>query len=162
MSPRSEGAAPAALGLVRAATGALLLYAAWIGLAPPQPTGDELRTLVESALPRLSSPTAWWGQEVLLHQPAVAAALWRWSLLAVGLGLLLGALVRPLGLLGAVLMLHAWIYGRPDLAPHHVFLAFICATFAVARAGRGLGLDQALDNLLPTWMTLAPDRRRRY
>ena len=148
--------------MVRSATGLLLLHAAWRGLAPPSPTGDELRTLIEAALPGSAAPAAWWADEVLLHRPAVVAAAWRWSLLAVGLGLTLGALVRPLGLLGALLAGHAWLYGSPGLASHHLFLAVLCATFAIGRAGRFAGLDDALDNLLPTWMTLAPDRRRRY
>ena len=162
MSPRRERVAATTLGVVRAATGALFLYAAWTSLAPPSPTGDELRTLIEGALPGLPGPAAWWADEVLLHRPSIAAAVWRWALLAVGTGLALGAFVRPLGLLGAILMAHAWTYGRPDFGPHHLFLAFLCAAFALARAGRVFGLDEALDNLFPSWMTFAPDRRRRY
>ncbi|MHC4264122.1 MAG: DoxX family membrane protein [Planctomycetota bacterium] len=162
MERKAEQTAAAGLAVLRIATGAVLLHSAWSGLAPASPTGEELRATVEAALPSLSGLLAWWGETVLLENPEALAPLWRWSLLLVGLALLTGALTRPMAILGAALTAHAWAYGSDALAVHHILLTVACVVFAVTRAGRILGLDSALDSMLPAWLTLIPENRRRY
>ena len=161
MRDKAEQAAVGLSGL-RIATGLLLTWAAWNGLSPASPTGPELAAAIESALPARGEAWSWWARTVLLDNPEAVAVLWRWSLLFVGLGLTLGALTRPAGLVGAVLMVHAWAFGNPDLAGHHLLVGVGCLVFAAARAGRILGLDGALDPLLPAWVTFTPEQRRRY
>jgi uncharacterized membrane protein YphA (DoxX/SURF4 family) len=159
MAKDDERGPALALAGLRLVTGALLARSAWVAIAAGAPTGEQLAGTIAAAASGSSGLLEWWARTVLLENPAALAALWSHGLLVVGLGLFLGALTRPMGLVGALFALHAWLYGSESFAVQHLLLLALCSAFAAARAGRTLGLDAALDGALPSWLTLVSERR---
>jgi hypothetical protein len=64
--------------------------------------------------------------------------------LSLAVSYILGAFVRPLGIVGALFAAHLWLglYRQPEEWPWlYVFLIFVQAFFVVTNAGKSLGLD---------------------
>ncbi|QDU66796.1 DoxX family membrane protein [Engelhardtia mirabilis] len=160
MASSSQPRPTAGLVLIRVAAGALLTRAGLLGLPGETTGGAYIRDSVEAALPDLPGLARWWGESVLLENPDAIAFLWKWLVLAVGLGLVFGALTRPLGAIGTLLMLNAWLFGAAESALLHLLLAACCFGCFMSGAGRFLGLDLVLDASLAQWLTWAPKRKR--
>ncbi len=160
MSRRSDVHPSLGLVLVRATAGGLFLGSGRGWLGAPNPEGPAIAALVQSAAADLPGPLAWWGRVVLLENPDALAFLWPRVLTLSGLGLLLGFLVRPLGVLAAVALTHALVFGREEVALLHLCLAAMALASALSQAGRRIGLDGALLEALPNWMTWSSSTRR--
>ena len=160
MASSSEQRPTAGLALVRVATGALLTRSGLLGLPGEDTGGAYVRDSVEASLPDLPGLARWWGESVLLENPDAIAFLWKWLVLAAGLGLLFGALTRPLGAIATLLMLNAWLFGSAESALLHLLLAACCFGCFISGAGRTLGLDVFLDSTLASWITWSPKRKR--
>ena len=64
--------------------------------------------------------------------------------LSLAISLILGFLVRPMGVIGVLFATHLWLglYRQPEEWPWlYVFLIFVQGLFVVTNAGRSLGLD---------------------
>jgi uncharacterized membrane protein YphA (DoxX/SURF4 family) len=147
------------LVLVRIVSGLVLLVHGWGWLARPGLDGMAIQRTVVSSIASQNGLVAWWGESVLLSNPAAIAFLWRWAALVLGLCLALGALTRPAGTLAAVFLLHGLVYGPASEETLCLVLATCVLGAALSGAGRSLGLDAALDRELPKWLTWAPAER---
>jgi len=162
MGSSSDNHPTAGLALIRMAVGGILLRTGWLALSDGGVTGPQIRATVEGALSDLPSLARWWGASVVLENPDAIAFLWRWLTLATGLGLLFGALTRPLGLIATLLMANAYLFGSPDLQLLHFLMALCCLACAISRAGRTLGLDAALEPAFPSWLTWVRSNKRKW
>lgn len=149
----SSGTGNVNIGLViiRVTLGLLLLLHGWAYIT------------AESGVPNLiagsdfSSPVfTWWGENLVAKHPHGASTLIVWIEFLAGVALTLGALVRPVGTLIAVIMLSFALSGGRELQLELVILAGSCALgCAIAGAGRLFGLDSMLDLQLPRWLSWA-------
>lgn len=117
------------------------------------PDGPAVAALVGASAPGLPGPLSWWGRVVLLENPDALAFLWPWVLTVTGAALVLGFLTRPMGVIASVVLLHALLYGRPEMALLHAALLVMALASAISEAGRRIGLDGALGDALPTGVT---------
>ncbi len=147
------------LGFVRFGAGLVLLSAGWTALRTGLPDGDALTALLQGAEAK-SFPFGAWAESVLAENPPALALLWRVLLLASGLLLTLGALTRPAAAIAALLVVHAWAYGPAESHALHFLLLVILAVSAWTRAGRSMGLDSALDRMLPRSVTWTPRSKK--
>ena len=126
-------------------------------------TGFDARAMeivLREGIERRGTIGTWWGQEVLLVNPAAVLFLWKTMTLVAGTSFLLGALVRPVGALAAFFLFQAALYGPAGHGGHLTLLIACFVGCAIAHAGGGLGADLILDETLPSWMTWTQARRR--
>jgi len=129
------------LVLIRLVTGTLLFLRAW-GLITH--TGG-VPNLLSGA--DLSSPLfTWWGENWLEEYPAFFSQLIAWSVLLGGLALFLGALVRPFGLLVAL------VIGCCAFSDEGV-LRYTEILVSANALGTTLGLDAIFDQHFPRWIS---------
>jgi uncharacterized membrane protein YphA (DoxX/SURF4 family) len=160
MARREEPRPSWGLVVVRVAAGWVLMREGWRLVRATLPTGPEIDVLVRTAHDGLPGPLRWWANTVLLENPEALAFLWRWALLVAGLGLLIGFLTRPLGLLAGILMAHGALFGRPEQSLAHALLLIMVLGAALSQAGTRAGLDASLLDHLPSWLTLRSGERR--
>lgn len=155
----SNATARQGLGILRLSTGLVLLGAGWTAIRTGQPDGDALGALLEGADAK-PFPFGSWAGSVLSENPPALALLWRVLLFASGLLLTLGALTRPAAAAAAVLTVHAWAYGPAESHALHFLVLVSLAVAAWTRSGRTLGLDAALDRMLPRSVTWTPPSKK--
>ncbi|MCZ6598232.1 MAG: DoxX family protein [Planctomycetota bacterium] len=141
------------LVLIRVAIGVVLLMHGWSAVHGGGVDGDAVRDVVHGTLSGAPEPIAWWGQNVLLSNPEGVAFLWRWAALVCGLGLALGALTRPAGLLAGFFALNAFLFVEGPERLTVGLVAVCCLACALSRAGRRLGLDTMFDQHFSPWIT---------
>ena len=127
------------------------------GLHAVRELSPDPKTLVEAVELRAAEapiPFSWLGDAVVAA-PERAAWLLRWGLLVSGIGLMLGALVRPLASLLGVAHLSAYFLDAAEQQHLHLALAAIAFACVTAAAGRTVGFDATLDGWLPRWLTWA-------
>ncbi len=142
---------PLGLALIRVGVGALLLDEA--RRAYRSPVGPHL---VEDCAPRMAlapDPLAWFGQEVLLREPAFFAWAFVIGTALLGGAYFVGALTRPASLALLAHCTFRWAYGPPHERALALLLALCAAGCFLANAGRRLGLDATLASRLPSWIT---------
>jgi hypothetical protein len=86
----------------------------------------------------------WIATNVLLPALPVLNPLVYLTELSLAAGFMLGFLVRPLGVVGMLFVLHLWfaLYLHPNEWPWlYIFLIFVQGFFVLTNAGRSLGLD---------------------
>lgn len=136
------------LVLIRVVTGALLFLNAWDLVSRTGGVPD----LVSGA--DLSSPLfAWWGEELVRERPVLFSNLIAWSELLGGLALVLGALVRPFGLLVAVVMGCCAVSDTGLLRYTEILVCANALALSFAGAGTAFGLDSIFDQHFPRWLT---------
>lgn len=139
--------------LLRVYLGGSMLYGAWHWIL-----AGAGASLIAAMRPRLTDAPAWYAwfaEGVLLRAPGFSGQCIQWSQFLFGTLLLLGVLVRPVGVLSAVLMLVLYL-GAPPHLQRYFALAAVCAlALALSNAGRRIGLDRELDQRWPAWLTWA-------
>ncbi|HEY7243873.1 MAG TPA: DoxX family protein [Xanthobacteraceae bacterium] len=86
----------------------------------------------------------WIAKNIFLSILPVLGPLVYLTELSLAVSFILGVLVRPMGVVGALFATHLWLglYRQPEEWPWlYVFLIFVQAFFVVADAGKSLGLD---------------------
>lgn len=152
---RATGAGAKAIAVVRVATGVIFLFFAEYKLVSPAFAygGFEgwIHQFVDNGMP-VGFMRVVLVNFALVH-PVLCARMVAWGELAIGLSLVLGLLVRPASVGGAILMIAlalstwyapghgaaTWKYFGANL--DHIPLLFLFAIFFVARAGEVWGLD---------------------
>jgi thiosulfate dehydrogenase [quinone] large subunit len=155
---RVAGTGSKAIAAVRIATGIIFLFFAEYKIASPAFAygGFEgwIRQFVDNGMP-VGFMRVVLVNFVLVH-PVLCARMVAWGELAIGLSLVLGLLVRPASVGGAILMIAlalstwyapghgaaAWKYFGANL--DHIPLLFLFVVFFAARAGDVWGLDGRL------------------
>lgn len=158
---RRRGTEPT-LGLVllRVVMGLVLVKHGWSWLRGGGLDGHRIRGLVEHRVQDTSGLVAWFGESVLLDNPAAIAFFWRWGALLLGVALATGTLTRPAGWLSALFLLGSMAYGDPADSLLAFVLAVIGIGCALGSAGRRAGLDAELDERLPGWLTWTARERK--
>ena len=86
----------------------------------------------------------WIAKNIFMHILPVLDPLVYLTELSLAVAYILGFLVRPLGVIGALFATHLWLglYRQPEEWPWlYVFLIFVQGFFVVTNAGKSLGLD---------------------
>ena len=147
----TNGSPSLGIVLIRVTLGILLVLNAWSHITAE----GGIPNLVAGS--DLSSPVfTWWGKNLVQQHPAGTSTLIVTIELIGGVCFVLGALVRPLGILLAFTTLcFAATAGRP-FEEELAILAGVCALgCSLSGAGRLFGLDSMFDQNFPRWITWA-------
>ena len=156
MASNRDASRDAGIVLLRVFLGLIVLINGWANVQRNEPTAREMQEVVSEAAPDAPFPFSTLGESLIAKQPAPFTWLASWGRTLVGLGLLIGALVRPLGWLGGLGFLTAFFLG-PQSAEHwNLMAAVCCVSCALIASGRTYGLDSFLDSALPGWITWRP------
>lgn len=158
MAARSPSHPTWGLVLVRMVLGLLLLTHAQRDFTADGPTPDALGAAVGAPLETAPAFVRDTARSWVADHPVGVAAIWRYGELLIGLSLVLGALVRPFATLGAVAAILGLLWAPNGPQDLHVLALACFAACAVARAGRRMGLDRALDARAPGWLTWTDGR----
>jgi thiosulfate dehydrogenase [quinone] large subunit len=139
------------LVLIRLVAGMILLVSGWSKLSSG--VGEEYVQATASAWSEAPSMARAWGEAVVLKHPWFFAQLVCFGELLIGIGLFLGAFVRPLGYAGAFLFLNG-LFVVPDAQlPQCWLLLGVCLGCAMSGAGTRAGADVFLNERAPSWLT---------
>lgn len=153
MASNQDAAHNMGLLLLRVFLGLVLLTNGWAGVRNHEPQPRELSQVVKTAAIEAPSLIRWIGEDLIAEQAEVFAVIIRWGSVVAGVLLLLGALVRPVGWIAGCAFMLAFFLGKPSQEQLHLIAAATSVACALTSAGRFMGLDTLLDQLLPTWLT---------
>lgn len=148
------------LVLIRIVVGLTVFVVGWGWWGDASFDPRTLEITLRAGIERRGTLGTWWGQSVLLVNPDALLFLWKTMTLVAGTSFLLGALVRPVGTLAAFFLVQAALYGPPGHGGHIALLIACFLGCAIGHAGRGLGCDLVLDEMLPSWASWTRARRR--
>ena len=143
----------AGIAVIRVLIGWSLFTHGWSWLGADGFDGNVVLDSVNASLADMSGILHWWGENVVLKNPDASALLWRLGALFIGASFLLGALVRPAGYFACFFLLQGIAFG--PAANSQLFWIYLipCLGCAIGCAGRAYGMDKALDENCPAWMT---------